>query len=473
MKLYALTMLSSLFYLPVSPTRTQDGSRPPVWTATACPTSINATLPGRNINKTPAGDYKFPDSITIHRALTTCPNIESLNLRYAMLGCTGHPDRWSLPFDISGGEKYPPLKHLSLEDYRFNTKDFERVKPPEGIPGLHTSWYAWVWWIQSGRARQWWEWRKLPEAQRNKTNAELWADAMDWSKVESIELRDISSEPFVTHIVPLLTGLKEITLEKIYTSDRCRCADSGQWLVDLPPLRKLMWFDWNEASLKAFDQILERHGEALETLSIHRRGTKGPGISLSIPQLEKIGRMAPKLKHLAIAVKRNGTWPFETLEAVANISQLDSADLWMEYASEIGYQVADKERELGYGMIVEDDLEYEMASLHYKKPLLNRSGVEEMWNFMRRNPSSKLKKAGFYAGDFTRAWDGPLYSPSRLEQLRVAWLCEEEGCKHGDRRKDVFEEQEDADYGWGTQPGEEDGVRVLGDISSEDGGPIL
>ena len=396
----------------------------------------------------PAGNYEFPESIIIHKALATCPNIKSLNLRFAMLGCTGHPDRWSLPFDISGGDKYPPLEHLSLEDYRFDARDFERTMPPKGIPGLDSYWFEWEWWIESGRARQWWRWRTLPEAQRNKTNAELWADAMDWSKVESIELRDISSEAFGKFIGPLLTGLKEITLDHFHSTGR---SGTGPWLSSLLPLRKLIWFTRAKESLEAFDQILERHGEALETLSVHSQGTQGPGQFLSTSQMQQIGRTAPKLKHLAIAVDRNQTWPFETLEAIVNIPQLESVELWMEYVSETGYEVDDYRHEFGYSSINKTHFRYQKDSPLYKMPLLDRPGVEELWDFMKERSSNRLKQVGLYAGDFTRGWDGPLYLPSWLEGLRVGWICDKEGCKDVDREGDVFEKQADIDHGWGTE----------------------
>ncbi|KAL9084733.1 MAG: hypothetical protein Q9165_007908 [Trypethelium subeluteriae] len=444
MRKYALTTSFVIFYLLFS--HVESGSKPRVWTqATACPTSINATIPGRNINWTPDGDYEFSKSATIHKALVTCPNNESLDLRFAMLGCVSYPDRWSLPFDIGGGEKYPSLRHLSLEDYRFDTRDFEGVKPPQGIPGVNSYWYEWEWWIKSGRARQWWRWHRLPEVQRNKTNAQLWADAMDWSKVESIELRDIPGEPFMTHIGPLLTGLKKITLDGFQST---YYSSTGQWLSTLQPLRKLVWFGSPDVSPETFDQILERHGDALEILSVHGQGIEGPGPFFSTSQIRQIGKMAPKLKHLAIAVDRNGTWPFETLEAIASIPQLESVELWMEYISETGHQVDNHRREFGYGSINKTHFRYQQESPLYEKPLLDRPGIEEVWKFMNETSSDALKRVEVYAGDFTRGWDGPLYHPSWLEGLRVGWTCDKEGCKIVDGEDDDLEEQASIDYEW-------------------------
>ncbi|KAI9707968.1 MAG: hypothetical protein M1820_004387 [Bogoriella megaspora] len=465
---YALVTVLALVHLGFGSYK--DHREPPIWTpAIDCPASINATLPRRNINKTPAGDYAFPKSTTIHNALTTCPNIESLNLRIATLGCTGHPDRWSLPFNLSGGDNYPPLKYLSLERYHFYTRDFEGVRPPKGIPGWDTYWSDWVNWIFSDRARQWLEWRELPETQSNKTNAELWADAMDWSKLISLELHDIDSEPFVTHIGPFLTGLKELTLHRFYSMDE---NSTHQWFRTLPPLRNFAWFNGRCKSLNALDPILERHGETLESLSIHGRGMSGPGPYLSIPEIERIGKMAPNLKHLAIAVDRNGTWPYDTLDAIANNSQLETADLWMQYVSEKGYNADKSPWEDGYEYIEDIQYRYQENSTLYQKPLLDRPGIEELWKSMKARSNNGLKKVSFYAGDFTRSWDGPLYFRRWMEQLRVGWACDADGCEEVDRRDDILHGQSELDDAWDAQWEGHSDDAILEDEPYDDEYPI-
>ncbi|KAJ9138196.1 hypothetical protein NKR23_g8623 [Pleurostoma richardsiae] len=81
----------------------------------------------------------------VHSALVSCPNISTLDLRVTMLGCSESPDRWSFPFDLAGGEKYPALETLSLEGYDFKTRTgpgYNRQGTLDSLDTLHveSSW---------------------------------------------------------------------------------------------------------------------------------------------------------------------------------------------------------------------------------------------------------------------------------------------------------------------------------------------
>lgn len=220
----------------------------PIWNISAgCPTSISVEFPGGETTATPASLYEFQTETVLHEALCACPNVESLTVRFRSHGCSPHPDRYSLPFSLEGGEQYPPLKHLILEGYSFRDCEFEGttgqrsmkgVVPP-GFPMIQSSYYEWKYWFSLGTARKWWRLRKLPIAQRSKSNAALWADAMDWSKLETLELEGGPDSEFEKHISPLLTGLKEVTVGAVRFGDR----NALDWLNTLQPLRKLVW--WN------------------------------------------------------------------------------------------------------------------------------------------------------------------------------------------------------------------------------------
>src|SRR5258708_1242253 len=81
-----------------------------------CPAQIRTTIP----NQRPLADPhepRFSTMADVHSTLTKCSNITTLDLRVTLIGCTNFPDRWNLPFDQSGHDKYPSqLKSLSLEN---------------------------------------------------------------------------------------------------------------------------------------------------------------------------------------------------------------------------------------------------------------------------------------------------------------------------------------------------------------------
>ncbi|KAF2803153.1 uncharacterized protein BDZ99DRAFT_468491 [Mytilinidion resinicola] len=412
----------------------QSPNDAPIWTPSAgCPTNITATIPGYNPHTLPAGHYNFPSTAVVHEALTHCPGLSSLYLRVALRGCSNWPDRWNLPFALEGGTTYPPLKHLSLEGYDFDQSEWTDARPPDWWFDLG----AWSWWVQSGRAARWWEYRKLPIEERIKTNLDLWLDAMEFEKLESLGMRVDWAVPksFEEKAIPRLEGLKELALYEAPD-----CGRSAAWIRRLKPLTSLKWIGGFGMDGVAPRALLSRHGKTLETLELRREewlGGRRP--VLSVTELEQLRESAPRLKSLSVDVNRNGTWPVEELEAIANISSLERADGWLEYASDLALEEYYQGKQA-----------YEMESRHrnddllLQNPLLDKKGAEKLWDIMRKKAGERLKEVVFYAGDWTRSWDGPLHLAGWLEHKKERWYCSEGGCveKWGDHEYDGIDEEE-------------------------------
>ena len=73
----------------------------------SCPTAIRETIPGIRYSSDPAEPKPaFTSMRGIHEAMLKCPNITTLQVRTALIGCSEWPDRFNFPFDARGGEQY-------------------------------------------------------------------------------------------------------------------------------------------------------------------------------------------------------------------------------------------------------------------------------------------------------------------------------------------------------------------------------
>jgi hypothetical protein len=126
--------------------------------------------------------------VSIHDALSHCPNITSLDLRIQLSGCTEFPDRWNFPFSYDGEDTYPKLEKLRLEGYDFSIVEDNR--PPSQMPlQSYNNADAWtsgsVEWLRKGYLKpgllaQVDSYPPLPPA---RSNLDLWLAAMDWSEI--------------------------------------------------------------------------------------------------------------------------------------------------------------------------------------------------------------------------------------------------------------------------------------------------
>lgn len=377
-----------------------------------CPSTINVVIPGNSWDETK--EPSFDTMTSVHAALSNCPNITSLDLRVTLLGCSGWPDRWSFPFSLFGGEKYPPLHRLRLEGYRYDDSPFDKVRW-SGNRRSYIPWYERIAdYILSGDALREWRYRRLPREQREKNNIQLWLDAMDWSNVEELAILDYyggDKEPFFNSTPSVLTGLRRLELEV-----ECQ----GTTLRFLQNLRNdslthLVWKGYFNSTLPSTLQQFQ--GSSLQHLDVHTLETdhvESPAFSAS--ELEPLQHM-PNLTHLSLNVARNGTWPLEMLSAISQIPSLRTADLWLDIAS-----TCRKQKEESWYPESEDT--GCMGEDQYLLPFINETTTLEVFKHMRANKvGSDLSNVTFWGGDWSRAWDGPIYLPPWIEHQQTKVVC--------------------------------------------------
>ncbi|KAF1831265.1 hypothetical protein BDW02DRAFT_474822, partial [Decorospora gaudefroyi] len=171
--------------------------------------------------------------------------------------------------------------------------------------------------------------------------------------------------------------------------------------------------------------ILKHQGKSLQSLEFRCQELECPRF---LPTFDY--RILPththNLRHLSANVHRNGTWPLDVLEHIAAIPTLRSADLWMGIQSECRKQYEDytnsqrvMEREFGKDYCKGED--------QFQKPLLDDTSALKLFKYMReRKIGAGLDEVTIWVGDWTRAWDGPLYFPAWAEGIRAKVVCKAE-----------------------------------------------
>ncbi|KAF2257653.1 hypothetical protein CC78DRAFT_205284 [Lojkania enalia] len=391
-----------------------------------CPESITTLIPGyKSLGRE---GTSFDTMASVHSALLSCPNITSLDLRVTLLGCSEFPDRWNFPFKLEGGDKYPPLKSLRLEGYRFLGQEWEESKISEiGYPGQWRIEKFFDWW-RSGNLEKYMKFRKIESAQRSKTNLDLWLDAMDWEQLESLALIDNHGQDvFLEKAAPRLKSLQNLEIEGKEGNTTLRFIGG----LRENSLRNLtLTAGWSTDVLLP---ILTRHGNSICYLDIHaRENLYETSKAFSISQLSLLSSMAPNLAHLSTNIHRNGMWPLEIFDAISSIKSLQTAELWLDITSECQRQKPDPyTRQLSEwerihpGECVGED--------RYQAPFVSDKSALDVFKVLRgKKVGMELKGVTFWVGDWMRAWDGPLYFPDWLEGKRAKVVCSVEGKSEGE-----------------------------------------
>ncbi|KAK4947820.1 hypothetical protein LTR10_013328 [Elasticomyces elasticus] len=289
----------------------------------------------------------------VHRALLSCPDITSLDLRIDLLGCSEWPDRWDLPFSLHGGESYPPLKSLRLEGYRFSDNSLHEAKFPTS-PML--SWCERAReWIMSGNAFKRLCQYTLTQQQRGKINLDLWRDAMDFSRLEDLafaaDYKPSDVAFFLDRMATHLQGLKRLHLDgttsnstlgflRDLNSSLTHLTVTNMDILDTGIAVKIIDPDTNT---KLLASVVKSHGHSLQHLGIHT--FENLDYNTPIIPAEELTTNLPKLPsltHLTLNIRRNGTWPFEALATIASSTpNLTTLDLYLDIASVCRHQKPD------------------------------------------------------------------------------------------------------------------------------------
>ncbi|GJC88909.1 hypothetical protein ColLi_11747 [Colletotrichum liriopes] len=388
-----------------------------------CPTYIDTVVPSgqvRHHGKREPGDPFLATMHDVHDTLSNCPGIKSLKLRVTGLGCSEWPDRWSFPFDLSSKSHYPSkLEALDLEGYQFDDSAWEETSQPP----YRTNSRFWdnIEWLGSGRAWNWLRWLPLSQEQKAKTNLDLWLEAMDFSHIKELALRQTRNHtPDLRPLVPQLKSLRSLTV-------------IGQWAKDfilgLPEssLTSLSWRSSGETGASVLP-VLRHHAQSLTRLE-WREAESGfrQRKAMTPEQIAELGRMVPNLERLTLDINRNGTWPMEHLEALAtNFPNVSHLTIFFEIASECRRQLEDSWGQRRYYSKWKPDEPLPCEGIDsMAQPLLDHANATKLFEFLReKKVGDEITKAAFYAGDWERPWDGALAEDRWLDGRRAFVVCE-------------------------------------------------
>ncbi|RYP71965.1 hypothetical protein DL769_004570 [Monosporascus sp. CRB-8-3] len=341
----------------------------------------------------------------LHNRLLSCPDVHSLDLRVALEGCSGWPERWNLPFRLAGGERYPALASLTLDGYRFDQSDWEDAQPEKygGILG----------WINFHGAEKYVRlWMDTPADRRHLRNLELWLEAMDWSALESLELRDGVEDYFVDLAPPHLMGLKHLAVEEGWEQNKSTIPRLLTSLPDSVHLRSLAWIDSQEYAGLA--EVLERHCDSPKSIQLRSKLPSSVN-ALFKEQLDMLAERCQGLEQVSAVLNRNGSWPWEHLAALSRIPGLVSADIWFELSSDCMR-----------GATQWEPTTCDKGNIH-REPRLTAFHAKEMFNFVqeqrKKGTLAPLRSMVFYEGDWERPWTGPIYEPIRHGGKKVKFEC--------------------------------------------------
>ncbi|KAI4639604.1 hypothetical protein J4E93_008956 [Alternaria ventricosa] len=355
-----------------------------------CPTSIEAKIdadPSRSL------DDRYPYDVTpfttwdsVHSALLTCPNISTLDI--SVYGsCSTWPDRMNLPLSPFGGEKYPDIKSLKVEGYQWETLQHHEIwKGPKCLaPGKLECFMDTLYWVYKGHWISWLGWRTQSKEQCEKTNAELWLDAMNWTRIEELSVDTVPES--VRKVLSRSQALRSLN-----TTD-------GELILNLPKntLKHLSLVN-GERDTVLFEDVLNQQGRSLESLELRWDTEHYPGRydgDLD-DEIQMIRKSAKKIRHLSINVFRNASSsPLETLGKIVSISTLREADFWIDILGP---------REWSYKELRALGEQYAEAE-GGRYLFLNKKDALNIFNYMRdKKQGQELERATFWIGDWTRNW---------------------------------------------------------------------
>ncbi|KAH7120994.1 hypothetical protein B0J11DRAFT_616399 [Dendryphion nanum] len=355
---------------------------------------------------------------TIHLALTSCPNITSLDLSIERPGCTGNLIR-KLPFNESGGETYPALKSLRLDGYRFDQPStrhgWDMRWKHRGVIDYVVDTMKWA----SGNE---WHYREKyfmePKPEGNKTNIDLWLEAMDWSQIEDLDIP--VTEEVVAKIAPRLKSLKRLNTTSVPFVQA----------LERNSLERLTWVEPRFSRSTPFgngtlEAVLKAQGASLQELEMRCNEIDcGDVAGFENKELAMISSLAPKLTYFSTNLHRNGSWPLETLETVSSIASLRSVDLHLVLQSDCRREI-EPTWQNNRGCCAGDNM--------FMEPFLNESSALDLFQFMKRGKVGQgWESVSFYIGDWGVAVDSAFDEPAWLEGRKGVVRCSDVGKREGE-----------------------------------------
>ncbi|KAL9620750.1 MAG: hypothetical protein Q9160_004763 [Pyrenula sp. 1 TL-2023] len=382
----------------------------------------------------------------IYNALTTCPNITSLDLDLTWTGCDEPTSDWYFAFREE--DKFPKIRKLGISDY-----DLEGLERVGSQP-----------WPLLGQAQEiigkaFASFSRSASKPRE-PNLVHWMRAMDFAELEELSLGS-GSELFYKRMKSELPNLQSLSMISHATRNSSIPDYQLEFLDTVPQLTSLsihIGAPYEYASppienrtLFPLETILGKHGHTLLNLSLTQSESQLPHLRrpmLSVDNFTAIRTFCPSLNHLNIDIDRNGTWPNSTFNAITSIESLTSLTLNLEIGADLH-----RGHPGDYGWNPE-------GLSHggpFREPRMSLDVAEGLFrDLCARKQGQELEKVEFIVGDYlAKPYTGPLYLPSWDEGRGRMFVCE---GKYGQKAMET-----ESSAGRGTE-GQEGHCRMLGGV---------
>ena len=371
-----------------------------LWSKPSCPASIEKVIWN-------SGQGEHDEVDKAYRTLTRCataqhPVVRTLRLSIQQAGCVvSHKDARN--FDFRPGDRFPSLHQLHLKGYSFNDA------PKSGLQ-----------WNFQDEIYHFWRWlayfsglelfRPIPEISGwdgRGANLERWKAAMNWTELRDLSLDEVDAV-FLKSMQGQLPALESLNLGWL-RSENCLGDNVTDFVTRLNSLRQLSL----RGHTRKLDlpQILDRHGDSIETLEIHEwEGSHFLRPTLSRSELEQISHKCPSLTKLGLDINRNGTWPHELLDLLSANRNLSTLEISFEL-----------------GMNLHRDANYYSGinkTKDFRQPVVDLLSSLTLFNRLRSlKQGVELQTMRFFVGDAGREYGHMMRSWSWGETLAEVYEC--------------------------------------------------
>jgi hypothetical protein len=205
----------------------------------------------------------------LYKTLTTEHSVRALSLKSS--GCVIDPrDPFAFPF--VKGDRFPPLKEISLDGYQFDDENgIWRERDRRYNSGIYGLRYH----LAEEYGYEWLRPTRLPDVGKppfevvNRANLDLWKKAMDWSQVETLKLTNVGLGTFMEPLsgeLPHLKRLKLVPQWWLSDDDRLTLAHKiTSFLHTLPALESLSL----HSMIDKIDLSFAAHSPSLQHLELY------------------------------------------------------------------------------------------------------------------------------------------------------------------------------------------------------------
>lgn len=336
-----------------------------------------------------------------YKDLTRCHNTHTFALEIFQAGCVVSPYVDQRAFVFDANTRLPDIKSLKLSRY-----DWNYTRP---------------------------SWNDRFLARQPRPSVELWREAMDWTKLEDLDI-DLPPRIFLDTMKDQLTGLQSLAFRPqwgFWGDEETLCGFDSEvqemrnayvsFIAGLPPLRNLSISGTGE--LLEMEPMLLKHGHTLRSLALHEfekdcayqtgnRTWRRP--TIAVEELGHLQSMAPNLDSLSLDLHReHGNWPTEEMNVLSTLDNL--IDLTIHFSLEDPTRMTHANHCFSLSSpcllpeLMEPRLELGAARLMFR-------------NLRQQQRSKRLRHLRLVAGDYARREGGGLrfvdYEPNEPVMYR-------------------------------------------------------